>query len=295
MGMSTVILAIGDRWKTDPALLFLQEEAKKLEVQIVHVSSPDNSKATSNPFRLESKTVAQFGRLFGVHLAAHDPDDVLVTADVDMMVINAASYLKGHWSGADLRYMNSNNWGGFPVVLPNGQTKHIPHYPMSYVSAPVWVWRRLIPTNLTTPPQTPEDAIRFVMHTVSQHLKNEGALRNALHRMGFGGDNWFMDEYLLSHLTDRLLTEDEELAKSHPDSYKRLKVEYSGMVCKLYRVCWNNDEFPIATDGHLMKLGFQDDIWKTLNEFWPLALAPDDVAYLRDYRLRFLKVLNSRH
>ena len=103
-----------------------------------------------------------------------------------------------------------------------------------------------------------------------------------------------MDDCLLSYLTDRLLTEDEQLAKSHPDSYKRLKVEYSGMECKLDIVCCNNDEFPIATDGHLMKLGFQDELWKTLNEFWPLALPPDDVAYLRDYKERFLKVLNAR-
>jgi len=121
--MSTVILAIGDRWKTDPAFLFLQEEAKKLEVQIVHVSSPDNSRATSNPFRLESKTVAQFGRLFGVHLAAHDPDDVLVTADVDMMVINAASYLKGHWSGADFKIYELEQLGWFPCCTSERTNK----------------------------------------------------------------------------------------------------------------------------------------------------------------------------
>ena len=58
--MNIVILAIMDRWKTDSALLFLQEAAKKLVVQIVHVSSPENARATNNPFRLESKTVTQF-------------------------------------------------------------------------------------------------------------------------------------------------------------------------------------------------------------------------------------------
>ena len=61
---------------------------EKEDEKIINIAAPKNS-SSKNKIKLDVITLSQIERMFGVYLIDFNPRDIIVTADVDMLPLNA--------------------------------------------------------------------------------------------------------------------------------------------------------------------------------------------------------------
>jgi len=123
----SLLLGTKDEWQTTSVLSFLYEEIQKTgHIEFVAPVSGYNL-----------STSIQTSRLFGFLSSIIEPDDYVLTSDVDMFPIDA-NYFHTYDESKDVQLYSSNAYNENPLIAPK--------YPMCYIGAKPPIWQEILST-----------------------------------------------------------------------------------------------------------------------------------------------------
>ncbi len=298
VGMETIFLAVGPLWEADLALMKIKEHLIEQNVKIIPICSNisqivlefSNANSNNSESRVEIplSTVAQVSRLLASRFLSLRSEDTLLTSDVEIIPLKASYFLSGFWQKADVHMMNTDCCGPLKSIVDD-QVEHIHQFPVSYVSGNFRFWSTLLQSLMNRMnAKEVQDPCDLIIEVLKTYLSNELERKILLKEIGI----WTFDQYILSHLLRTEFGKRENPVKQGIYTKNKMRFLDSPYIdCRIDRECWHTDDADISIDAHLLREGFFDKIWNSLQALFSLVLPQSDIEYLENYRNAMKKLL----